>query len=99
MKRVVKLSRTATNQLDNILNYLEEEWSSDVKKKFVKRLDLALKHIDNYPDGFPKSEIIDSLRKCVVTKQITVFYKFTDSTIYVVSIFDNRQNPKKIKKK
>ncbi len=97
MKRIVKLSRTATNQLDNILKYLEEEWSLNVKKEFVNKIDLALKRIDNYPCSFPKLEIITELRRCVVTKQVTIYYKFTDSTIYVISIFDTRQNPQKIK--
>jgi len=98
MKREVRLSKRAMRKLDNILAYLEEEWSSKVKHEFVLKLDRALKQIQSIPDIFPESEKVKGLRKCVVTKQTTVFYKYSESSIDVVTIFDNRQNPKSIKK-
>lgn len=84
--------------LDSLLVYLEEEWSTKVKHDFVQKLDKSLKQIQELPDSFPESDNIRGLRKCVVTKQTTVFYKYSDTTIYVVTIFDNRQNPKSLEK-
>ena len=98
MKREVRLSKRAMRKLDNLLAYLEEEWSAKVKHEFVLKLDRALKQIQRIPDSFPESEKVKGLRKCVVTKQTTVFYKYSESSIDVVTIFDNRQNPKSIKK-
>ena len=85
-------------KLDSLLVYLEEEWSTKVKQDFVLKLDKSLKQIQKLPDSFPESEKIRGLRKCVVTKQTTVFYKYSETTIDVVTIFDNRQNPKSLKK-
>ena len=34
----------------------------------------------------------------VVTKQTSLFYRFDSKTIKVVTIFDNRMNPDKLKK-
>jgi hypothetical protein len=33
-----------------------------------------------------------------LTKQTTLFYKYSETTIDVITIFDNRQNPKSLKK-
>ncbi len=98
MKRAIRLSRRAMKNLDSLLVYLEEEWSTKVKHDFVQKLDKSLKQIQELPDSFPESDNIRGLRKCVVTKQTTVFYKYSDTTIYVVTIFDNRQNPKSLER-
>ncbi len=98
MKRTIRLSRRAMKNLDNLLVYLEEDWSTKVKHDFVQKLDKSLKQIQELPDSFPESDNIRGLRKCVVTKQTTVFYKYSDTTIYVVTIFDNRQNPKSLER-
>jgi len=98
MKREIKLSKRTTRKLDSLLIYLEEEWSTKVKHEFVLKLDKSLKQIQKLPDSFPESEKIRGLRKCVLTKQTTVFYKYSETTIDVITIFDNRQNPKSLKK-
>lgn len=98
MERVIKLSGRTVKKLNSLLVYLEEEWSPKVKYEFVRRLDRSLKQIQKHPDSFPGSEKIKGLRKCVVTKQTTVFYKYTEKTIDIVTIFDNRQNPDSLKK-
>ena len=98
MKREIRLSKGAMKKLDSLLVYLEKEWSTKVKHDFILKLDKSLKQIQKLPDSFPESEKIRGLRKCVVTKQTTVFYKYSDTSIDVITIFDNRQNPKSLKK-
>ncbi|MDP2061214.1 MAG: type II toxin-antitoxin system RelE/ParE family toxin [Flavobacteriaceae bacterium] len=98
MKREIRLSKRAIRKLNSLLVYLEEEWSTKVKHEFILKLDKSLKQIQKLPDSFPESEKIRGLRKCVVTKQTTVFYKYSETTIDVITIFDNRQNPKSLKK-
>ena len=97
MRREIRLSKRAMKKLDSLLVYLEEEWSKKVKHEFVLKLDKSLKQIQKLPDSFPESEKIRGLRKCVVTKQTTVFYKYSATTIDIITIFDNRQNPKSLK--
>lgn len=98
MKREIRLSKRAMKKLDSLLVYLENEWSTKVKHNFILKLDKSLKQIQKLPDSFPESEKIRGLRKCVVTKQTTVFYRYSDTSIDVITIFDNRQNPKSQKK-
>ncbi|HQB78046.1 MAG TPA: type II toxin-antitoxin system RelE/ParE family toxin [Tenuifilaceae bacterium] len=90
----MRLSKRAMKKLDSLLVYLENEWSTKVKHNFILKLDKSLKQIQKLPDSFPESEKIRGLRKCVVTKQTMVFYRYSDTSIDVITIFDNRQNPK-----
>lgn len=98
MSREIRLSKRASLKLDKLLIFLEEEWSLKAKKDFLFKLDASLVNIQKLPASFPESNKIPGLRKCVVTRQTSIFYKYSDSTIYIVSLFDNRQNPKSLDK-
>ncbi len=92
----VKLSKRAEKKLDNLFNYLETKWSERAKNNFVKKLQKAIKQIQQHPSGFPKSEIIKGLHKLVITKQTTIYYKYDKKYIYIITVFDTRQNPEKL---
>lgn len=98
MNRKIRLSKRASRKLEKLLIFLEEDWSIKVKKDFLFKLEESLKQIQKLPESFPESDKIPGLRKCVVTRQPTIFYKYSDTTIYIVSLFDNRQNPKSLNK-
>lgn len=49
------------------------------------------------PEVFPKSNIKSGLYKCVITRQTTMYYTFNEKSIYVLTIFDSRQDPEKLK--
>jgi len=96
--RTIKLSKRASKKLDKFLEYLETEWSLKVKSDFIKKLDKSLKQIQKYPDSCQQTDFVKGLHMHTVTKQTSIFYRFDSKTISVVTIFDNRMNPEKIKK-
>lgn len=98
MIRKIKLSKLASKKLDILLEYLESIWSPKVKKEFIKKLDKTLLLIQKNPEYFQKSNLITGLHRCVITKQITIYYKYDDHYIYIVTLFDNRQNPERLEK-
>ena len=98
MNRTIKLSKRAAKKLDKLLEYLENEWSLKVKQEFVDKLDKSLKLILENPDLFPESSLKKGLHKCVLTKQTTIFYRVDNENINIVTLFDNRQDPKKLDK-
>ncbi len=67
------------------------------KKNFIKKLDQSLTLIKANPEYFQKSELVKGLHRCVITKHITLYYRYDDSNIYVVTFFDNRQNLGRLK--
>ena len=99
MSRKIVLSKRASRNLDKLLEYLETKWSKRVKDNFIKKLDKSLLILQERPESSPKSEVVKGLYKCVITKQTTAFYKFDNKNIYIVTIFDTRQDPDKLNKK
>ena len=99
MKREVIFSVNAKNKLQDLLEYLEFKWSVRVRDGFIFKLDSSIEIIKNLPESFPKSQIVTTQYRCVVTKQTTIYYKFDENQIKVFTIFDTRQNPKKLKDK
>ncbi len=93
MNREIRLSKRAAKKLDSLLAFLEKRWSLKVKGNFIQKFDESLKYIQLHPDSFPVSEKLNGLRKCVVTKQTTFYCKYSETTIDIIALFDNRQNP------
>ena len=99
MSRKVVISKTAEKKLEKLFEYLIKEWSVKVKKDFVEKLDSSIEIIKNQPEIFPESKKGKSLRKCVITKQTTLYYRYNSKQINIVTLFDTKQNPNKLDKK
>jgi plasmid stabilization system protein ParE len=95
MRKII-VSKRASKKLESLLEYLEDEWSVDVKLRFIEKLDRALKQIDLFPQSNPLSEIKKGLFRVVITRHITLFYQFDSKTIKVITLFANRMDPKKL---
>lgn len=97
MRKII-ISDFAQTKIKNLFEYLEGRWSETVRQKFAQKLLGNVKIIRDNPEAFPISETNKKVHKCVVTKQITIFYKFNSKRIEIISVFDTRQDPNKIKK-
>lgn len=95
--RQLTFSRRSINDIRKISEYIEFKFSLRIKIEFLEKLQKNLDYISSNPENFPLTEY-EFLRKCVVSKQTSVFYTIRSKDIAVVSVFDTRQNPKKINK-
>ena len=89
-------SDEALSNLKNILTYLENNWSKKEINKFATLLDRQLNRIQNNPFLFAESESRSTIRKSVLTKQVSIYYRIKNKTVELISLIDNRQNPKKL---
>ena len=98
MENIYKIvwSDEALSNLKNILTYLENNWSKKEINKFATLLDRQLNRIQNNPFLFAESESRSTIRKSVLTKQVSIYYRIKNKTVELISLFDNRQNPKKL---
>ena len=87
----------AFENLKRIINYLEENWTDKEIKNFSYRLNIYLAFIEKKPRSFPASKNKLNIRRAVITKHNTIYYKIRKDTIALIAIIDNRQNPKKRK--
>ncbi|MBE0393016.1 MULTISPECIES: type II toxin-antitoxin system RelE/ParE family toxin [unclassified Flavobacterium] len=96
MRKVV-ISKRATYELEDLFDFLDYKWSIDIRKKVAQKLNKNIEKIRLNPELFPKSTVRNT-RKCVVSKQISLYYDFDEKNLNILRIFDTRQDPNKIKK-
>lgn len=97
MHRNLVWSPLAENDFSAILQYLELEWGKNITEKFIEITDNSIKQIIINPKQFPIIYKKKKIRKCVLTKHNSMFYKVGGQNIDILRIFDTRQDPKKLK--
>jgi len=93
MLKRIKWSPLAESDFSNILNYLYQNWEKKVAANFIDLTDSIINQIARNPKQFPFIHKIKGIRKCVLTKHNTLFYRDKRSTIEILRIFDTRQDP------
>jgi plasmid stabilization system protein ParE len=98
MENTYKLiwSDEALINLKNIIDYLESRWTKREIKRFSQLLDKQLKLIEENPYLFAESDKSHGLRKSVLSRQTTIYYRIINYDIRIISLFDNRQNPQNL---
>jgi|SRR5690606_3839184 len=96
----VFLSELAESKLLKLSEYLIENWDLQARDKFISKFTEKIKQISLQPDSCPKSSEFKNLYRCVLTKQTTFYYRITidKKEIEIITIFDTRQHPNKLKK-
>jgi plasmid stabilization system protein ParE len=80
------------------LEYLSYRWNNKVITDFINKVDDAIQVIASNPKAFPSHNSTLNIHKCVVTPQITVYYRIVDDqTIDLLTFWNNYQNPDKLK--
>jgi hypothetical protein len=78
-----------------VLEYLELNWTIKEIKSFINRTDYVIEHISQTPFHYPYSLKGDTY-KCVLIKQVSLFYRIKQQEIELLLFWDNRQNPAKL---
>lgn len=97
MPKTIVWSELADKDFENILGYLEEEWSKAVVIQFIDLTFSIVEQIAIHPKQFPVIFKSKKIRKCVLTKHNTLFYRESKDRVEILRIFDTRQDPKKLK--
>lgn len=90
-------SDEALRNLEEILNYLRTHWTEKEIVDFNKNLLKQLELIASFPLMAPVTSQNGRLRKSVLSRQTSIVYEFRENIIYLVYLFDNRKDPKKLK--
>ena len=92
MALTVKWSEEARFQFKEIVDFLNYHWTEKEAKGFILKAEAVIKVIAEHPYLYPASNY-NQIRKAVITKQTSLFYLIRKGEIYLVSFWDNRQNP------
>ena len=93
----VIISERAEQNPDNIIKYLETEWSTRIRDKFLELLKTKIEQIESMPQMHEASSKKKQIRRCVINKQTSLYYRTKKEEIEIITIQDNRRNPKKLK--
>lgn len=94
-KHLLKWSPTAKISYFQILEYLETNWSKKELRSFIDRTQNVIEYITNSPLLYLYSNESNT-HKCIITKQISLFYKIKGTEIQLLVFWDNRQSPEKL---
>jgi plasmid stabilization system protein ParE len=78
-----------------ILEYLLEKWTYKELEAFIDRTEEVINHICLNPLLYPYSRESDT-HKCVLVKQVSLFYRVRTNAIELLVFWDNRQDPAKL---
>lgn len=95
MPKEIVWSPDAAEDLMLLVSYLKKCWPERVLMRFYVRLQTALDQILHNPRQFPYLSKRKGYRKCILTKQNTMYYKEFPGHILILRLFDTRQDPKR----
>ena len=96
MAKNVIWSPAAEKDLEAVLDYLQLKWSDQILNRFINKIDDNIGLIIGDPKIFPLINKRLKIRKSVITKHNTLYYRETSKSIQIVRLFDSRQDPKKL---
>jgi plasmid stabilization system protein ParE len=93
MLKKIQWSPSSEDDFGKILEYLNDTWDKGVVTQFIHITETILKQIVLNPKQFPLINRTKKIRKCVITKHNTLYYRNSKATIDILRIYDSRQNP------
>ncbi len=92
----IKWTEKAQSDFDSILDFLLSDFSIKEVEKFINLTEDTLFLISKTPLMFPKAKN-NNVRKCVLVKQVNLYYRVHKNQIELLTFWDNRRNPEKLK--
>ena len=93
MSKQIVWSPLSENDFSRILDYLNKNWGEKVASQFIDLTESFLRHISINPRQFPVIYKKKRIRKCVLTKHNTLYYRDSKAQIEILRIYDTRQDP------
>ena len=95
MKRTIIWSPRSKLDYTKLIDYLIEEWGQQSSDNFKDRLREVLNRISENPALYQASKKKSNIRRCVVSKQTSLYYRVKKREIELITFFDTRQHPSK----
>jgi plasmid stabilization system protein ParE len=93
MELTVELSERARRDIEQIADYLAQNWSERIKIDFLLALTEQMKLISKMPYLYKASQKQANIRECVMNKHVVLYYRVLDTSIEIITIRNTRQKP------
>ena len=89
----IEWTSVAKQSLNKTNNFILEKWNLEISNNFLSSVDSFVEIIEQNPYIGLKVEKTN-FRRTLVNKYISLFYELNQSTLTILLIWDNRQDPK-----
>ncbi|MDQ6756649.1 MAG: type II toxin-antitoxin system RelE/ParE family toxin [Bacteroidota bacterium] len=93
----VIISPQAKEDINNIIYYLSENWNQKIVGEFLQKLQAFYYIISINPRLFGYYNKRKNIRKYALTKQNIIYFRNRREAIEIITVFDGRQHPDKLK--
>lgn len=76
-----------------LLEYVEKHFGLDAALELLDNTEKLLEEIAAFPGMFPASDKRKDIRKAVMSKQTSLFYRISQDQVQILYVWDNRQDP------
>lgn len=97
-RKPVIISPRAKQDIEIILDYLKEAWPQKVTDNFLLKLEIFYTIVSINPHVFGYYRKSRNIRNYAVTKQQVIYYRNRRKIVEIITIFDTRQSPSKLRK-
>lgn len=88
-------TKTAQRRLQEILDYIQQEFGDNAKQQFRSRTMDFTMLLPEFPEMGTLEIKAKNLRGFQLSKQTRVYYRIKEERITILTFFDSRQDPKK----
>ena len=87
----------ALDELRQTISYIEQNFSAREIQRLANKIESTLALIATQPAMFPESPSRKGVRRAVILRFNSLYYRINNRQIEILSFFSNRQNLKKLK--
>jgi len=87
---IVIWTESSLKQSFVIKKYIEKNFSENEVARFYNLLESFETAISLFPELYPKSTKKTTVRRAVLSREMTAFYRIKKENLEVIAIFDNR---------
>jgi len=97
MPKEIIWSPLAESDVIQVIDFLEKNWTVNIAVKFLDKIDASIFLISRDYDLFPLINKELGIRKCVISKHNSLYYREINDKIEIIRLFDTRQDPKNLR--
>ncbi|OJV86046.1 MAG: hypothetical protein BGO34_19260 [Bacteroidia bacterium 44-10] len=96
MRYSINWTRSAETDYLQIIDYLLQNWPVSVAENFIEITENRIQQIQIFPLSSAIIHERKKIRKCILTKHNSLYYRVAKNKIHILRIFDVRQDPLKL---
>jgi plasmid stabilization system protein ParE len=93
MEKEIVWTAQARANLEEVYLYLLDNFGTQVVDKFLNDIEKKTLLIQKMPSLYPQIPDFEGVSRCLVNKNVSLYYKVLELKISIIALVDNRRNP------